>query len=101
VLNSKDGSVESCLWNSPAFKAGLAQGSRLVAVNGIPYSPEVLEFAIRAAQKTHAPIELIVRAADHYRTTTIAYDGGLRYPHLERTSTTPALVDSILAPRER
>ena len=101
VLNSKDGSVESCLWNSPAFKAGLAQGSRVVAVNGIPYSPEVLEFAIRAAQKTHAPIELIVRAADHYRTTTIAYDGGLRYPHLERTSTTPALVDSILAPRER
>ena len=101
VLNSKDGAVETCLWDGPAFRAKLAQGNRLIAVNGIPYSPEVLEAAVRSAQKTHAPIELIARAGDRYVTSALAYDGGLRYPHLERVSATPALVDSILAPRDR
>jgi predicted metalloprotease with PDZ domain len=101
VLNAKDGSVESCRWQGPAFAAGLAHGNRIVAVNGIPYAPEVLEAAIRAAAKRPAPIELIVAAGERYRTTALRYEGGLRYPHLERVPEATARLDAILAPRER
>ena len=101
MINTKDGTLQSVSWGSPAFNAKLTEGAQVLAVNGIPYGPEILESALKAAAASHAPIELTVKTRDGYVTTPVACDGGPRYPHLERINAdTPALLDAILAPRD-
>lgn len=46
-----------------------------------------------------APIELLVKDGEEYKTARIDYHDGLKYPHLERIAGTPDRLDTILAPR--
>jgi predicted metalloprotease with PDZ domain len=98
VVLDKDGVVEDCRWGSAAFDAGIAQGVQLLAVDGRPYSGEVLADAITAAKSNKSPIELILKLRDQYRVVKLNYTGGLRHPHLVRESESPSL-ERILAPR--
>ena len=97
--SDKDGNVMEVLWGSPAFKAGLTESAQILAINGVAYSGDVLQDAIRAARSTHSPIELIVKTGDRYAVAKIDYHDGLRYPHLERDPATPARLDDIIAAR--
>jgi predicted metalloprotease with PDZ domain len=99
VVGSDDGRIRDVRWEGPAFKAGLAPGGNLVAVNSRVFSPEVLRDAIAAAKGGNAPIELLVKHGEWYRTIRIDYHGGLRYPRLERIAGTPDRLGAILAPR--
>lgn len=90
-----NGRIAEVLWGSPAFKAGLSQGFTVVAVNDRAYKPELLKSAISAARTDHRPIELLLRQADHYQTTRIDYQGGLKYPRLERIEGTPDRLEAI------
>jgi predicted metalloprotease with PDZ domain len=99
VTVDKDASLADVLWDSPAFKAGLTSGMTLLAVNGVPYSDEVLAEAIQASKTSTAPIELIVKTADRFKVVKLDYHGGLRNPHLERIEGTPDRLDEILAAR--
>ncbi len=103
VIDDEDkthpGMLKTVAYNGPAFKAKLTEGGQILAVNGILYDPDVLKDAIRAAKDDSAPIELIVRTGDRYRVAQVDYHEGLRYPHLERQGTGPALLDQILTPR--
>ena len=83
-------------WDSPAFKAGLAGGATLIAVNGRSYKSDLIKSAITAAKDSKRPIELLVKSDDQYRTVSIAYDQGLRYPHLERIPAVPDRLSIIL-----
>ena len=94
----KDGSLSEVVWDGPAFKAGLTEGTQMVAVNNETYTAEGLKDAIRAARGGSAPIELLVRNKDTFRTVRIDYHDGLRYPRLERTSGTATSLDEILRP---
>ena len=97
----KEARVTEVQWEGPAFKAGLVAGATLVAVNTVPFDADVLKAAIcEAAKPGAAPIELLVKADDRYRTLRVDYHGGLRYPRLERIPDVPARLDDILAPRE-
>jgi predicted metalloprotease with PDZ domain len=97
---SGDGTVRAVLWGSPAFTAGLAPGNKIAAVNGMAFeSMDVLTDAITAAHTTNAPIELLLRAGARYRTVSIPYHDGLRYPHLERIANTPDRLSDIVAPK--
>jgi len=91
--------VTDVTWDGPAFKAGLAESTQLVAVNGQAYSGDAIKEAVTAAKDKGPAIELIVKNGERYRVVTIDYHGGLRYPHLERVADTPARLDDILAPR--
>ncbi len=94
-----DGAIRGVVWGGPAFKAGLAPGNIIAAVNDAALeNMDILTDAIAAAAKTQAPITLLVRSGARYRTVTIDYHGGLRYPHLERIANTPDRLDSILTP---
>ena len=92
----KDGDIIEVEWDSPAFNAGLTVGSKLIAVNGCALETEDLKAALKARQ---SPLSLLVKTGDIYRTTELKYDGGLRYPMLEPTGTTPRSLDALLAPR--
>ncbi len=95
----KDGKLVDVRWNGPAFDAGLITGASIVAVNGLAYDMDKLKDAITAA-KASGVIELLVKTGDHIRPVRISYNGGLRYPHLERIAGAPARLDAILAARK-
>ena len=90
-----DGEISNVAWDSAAFKAGLAVGTKIVAINGDEYSGEVFKAALKAAK----PMQIIVKQDRYYRTLTLAYSGGLRYPRLEKSGEGDGSLDRLLKPR--
>ena len=95
----KEGKLSSVKWGGLAFEAGLSSALTLVAVNGRAYKAEVLKEAITAAKDGTAPIQLLVREGELFRTVPIAYSGGLRYPTLVRIEGTEDRLSVLLAPK--
>jgi predicted metalloprotease with PDZ domain len=99
VVVGKEGKLNVVRWDGPAFRAGLAPGVQIVAVNGTAYKPELLTDAITAAKGTGPAPELLVKEGDRYRTVRIDDHGGLRYPKLVRIDSVPDRLAAILAPK--
>ncbi len=95
---TKDGTLADVLFYSPAYKAELGPGMKIIAVNGRQYSTSLMHDAIRNSKTMQTPVELIVENTGYYRTVKIDYYGGELYPHLERAASKPDLLDRILAP---
>jgi hypothetical protein len=66
-VSDKESRIDQVAWNGPAFKPGLAGGSKLVAVNMQEYKPERLAAAITANKDGSHPIELLVKEGELYR----------------------------------
>ena len=96
---SAEGNIDDVIWNGVAFKAGITPDMHLEAVNDQKYTPALMRETILAAEKTQQPIKLLLKRGDEYRTISLDYHGGIRYPHLERVGTTPDRLDAILAPK--
>lgn len=100
VMLDRDGFVTFVQWDSPAAKAGVTIGMKLLAVDGLAYDPGRLAKALDRGAKTKAPLELILTLGEVFKTARIDYHGGLRYPHLVRDGSKPALLDDILAAKK-
>lgn len=98
VTLNRDATITAVLWNGPAFKAGLTVGDKILAVNGVAYDSERLKEAIVAARGGQEPITFIVKDGDHFKVTPVTYNGGLRYPRLERIESRPDLLSRIYEP---
>ena len=94
----KDNVVDGVWWDSPAFKAGITPDMHLEAVNDQKVTVAGLREAILSAEKSKQPIKLLLKRGDEFVTVNLDYQGGLRYPHLERVEGTPDRLDAILAP---
>jgi predicted metalloprotease with PDZ domain len=90
-----EGTIMDVVPGMSAAQAGIAPGMKLVAVNGRKWSPEVLW----AALKGRAPLQLLVENIGYYKTYTVNYNGGLRFPHLERMEGKPDMLGEIIHPR--
>ncbi|MGB6304710.1 MAG: M61 family peptidase [Acidobacteriaceae bacterium] len=95
---SHQGVIRDVLFYSPAYKAGLGPGMKIVAVSGRAYTDALMHDAIRNSKNTQAPIELIVENTAYFRDVKIDYHGGERYPHLERVDSKPDILNQILQP---
>jgi len=95
----KDGEIKQVLWDGPAFRAGLAPGSRIIAVDDVAFDVDEFKAVIKAAEHAGTPTNLIVREGERFRTVRLDYHGGLRYPHLERDPSRPDLLEAIFAPK--
>jgi predicted metalloprotease with PDZ domain len=95
---SGDGEITDVRFDSPAFKAGLGPGMKVIAINGHGYSDDVLKTALKKSKDSKEPIELIVSNTDEFRIVPLDYHGGEKYPKLERVEGTPALLDEIIKP---
>ena len=93
-----EGRIGDVIPNSPAAKAGVASGSRIVAVNGRAYSSDTLRDVVKASKTSNAPIELILESGQFFSTVRIPYTGGMRYPHLERVTGKPDLLEVLGKP---
>ncbi len=95
---SARGDIQDVRWGSPADKADLAPGQRLIAVNGNVAGPEALHDAILAAKSSTQPIHLIVQSETFISNTDIDYHGGELYPSLQRIDGTADYLDDITTP---
>ncbi|MGH8054737.1 MAG: M61 family metallopeptidase [Stenotrophomonas sp.] len=94
------GRVSEVRWDSAAFNAGIGSGMQVLAVNDLQYSAEELEEAVRAAKTGTQPIRLLVKQMDVYRTLSIDYHDGLRYPALERIEGSTDYLTPILSAKK-
>jgi predicted metalloprotease with PDZ domain len=93
-----EGAIGDVVMDTPAYKAGVGPGMKLVAVNSRKFSPKVLDEAISAAKKHDQPILLLVEDGDIFRTYRVDYRGGAQHARLERLKDQPDLLSKILAP---
>jgi len=98
---SAGGVVSDVRENSPAWRAGLAPGMRVLAIDGQEFSADVLAYALRRAQHSNAPIALITTQTGWYQTLSLDYHEGVRYPHLARIEGVPDMLAEIAAPHAR
>ena len=101
LLFGDNGNVTGVQWDGPAFNQGVTVGAQVVAVNGVSYSNESLRRALTTSKGDRAPIELLLRNGDQYRTIALDYHDGARYPHLERDATQSDRLTEILSPRSQ
>ncbi len=90
-----DGAVQESLVGGPADLAGITQGMRIVAINDRAYTADLLHDALKAGMKNDQPIRFLVLNEDYYKTCSVNYHGGERYPHLVRVEGKPDLLDEI------
>jgi predicted metalloprotease with PDZ domain len=95
---TSDGLVDNAWNGSPAFRGGISNGMKLVAVNGRRFSIDELKRAIAGSKASAGPIECIVENGSYFSVVRVDYHGGTRYPHLERASGDDVLA-SIAAAR--
>lgn len=98
-FSATSGTVTDVREGSPAWNASLGIDTKIVAVNGRTYSSDLLYDVLEDAAHTHAPITLLAQHGDVYRTISIAYDGGPRYPHLVRIEGTSDRLSEVVRPR--
>ena len=84
--------ISDVIPDSPAARAGVTAGARIIAVNGRRYSSDALSDFVKASATSTAPIELILERGDLFSTSRVDYHGGPRYPHLERIDGKPDLL---------
>lgn len=92
----KNGAVREVLPDSPAGRAGMVAGEKLLGVGGHVYSSRAVEAALAEAKGGRAPLEVVAADGDALRTHRLDWHDGLRYPHLERIDGRPDVLTEIL-----
>ncbi len=93
-----DGTIRDVRWGSPADKAKLAPGQKLIAVNGKVFSSDELTDAITAAKTATDPIHFLMQSQDYITPISIDYHDGMRYPAMVRVDGTKNYLDEITTP---
>jgi predicted metalloprotease with PDZ domain len=86
---------------SPAARAGVPAGAKVLGVNGRALTKETRERLsdALAGSARGVPVELLLQDADFFITAKLDYQGGPRYPTLKRDPGKPDLLSAIAEPR--
>jgi predicted metalloprotease with PDZ domain len=93
-----DGTVVDSIPGMPAFESGVSPYLRIIAVNGRAFSVDELNRALANTRSSAATIVITATNTGEIETHEIRYQGGNRYPHLERVDGTADYLDDILKP---
>jgi predicted metalloprotease with PDZ domain len=96
MIVSDDGAVVDVTRGGTAYDAGVAPGMKIVAVSGEQYSPDKLREAISNAKTVLNPIQFIVANGAQFKTVSMEYHDGLKFPHIERDGSRPDYLSEIL-----
>src|SRR5205807_1353830 len=92
------GVVRDVIVNSPAWKANIAPGMELVAVNGRKFNGDILKDALKAGKTSGSDLELLVANGDFIKAVTVTYHDGEKYPHLVRDESKSDILSEIIKP---
>lgn len=99
LLLDEKGLILDATENRAAARAGAGPGMTVIAVNGRKFSVEVLDAAIAEARQSGKPIDVLVESSDFFRTLSVAYFDGPRFPHLTRIEGRPDTLTLVLKAR--
>ena len=72
---------------------------KIIAVNGRQFSTTELHHAVADSAKSTAPLLLLIKDGEYYKTLSLDYHDGEKYPHVVRNDTNgPAILDEIAKP---
>ncbi len=101
---AKDGTINDVRWGSPADKAKLAPGQKIIAINGraIPAEGDdqiqLFHEVLTTAKTGTQPIHFVVGTEIYVNQIDIDYHDGERYPVLVRDETQKDYMDEITRP---
>ena len=98
ILVEEDGTIIDVIPETPAFKAGLAPGMKLIAVNERKYSKDIIRDALKLGKTSSLPLDLLAANGEFFKTYSVSYRGGERYPYLEQDPSIPELLGLIISP---
>ena len=93
-----DGTIFDVRVGSPADKAKLAPGQKLIAVNNLVFSSEALHQALVAAKTSTEPIHFLMQSEKYITPVNIDYHDGERYPTMVRVDGVKDYLDEITTP---
>lgn len=97
-VHSDDGAIIDVVRDSPAWRAGLGPGMKILAVNARTWSAQNLREAIAADRASSAPMEMTIQSQSVIFRASVDDHNGSRYPRLERNSA-PDTLSELLRPR--
>ncbi len=97
ALDDKGG-IHDVIYDGLAWKAGIAPGTMLAAVNGRKFTPDILHDALKEARGNGRSLELLIINGDYYKSYTLNYHEGEKYPHLVRDESKPDVLGDIIKP---
>ncbi|HEY1743607.1 MAG TPA: M61 family peptidase [Granulicella sp.] len=98
VTLSSDNTINDVRWGSPADKAKLAPGQKLIAVNGRVLSADVLHEALANAKSNTEPLHFLMQTQSYIKQVDVDYHDGERYPVMVRADDAKDYLDEITAP---
>jgi len=98
LVVKEDGTVADVAYNGLAEKAGVAPATKIIAVNNRQFTPTVLRETVASTANAKKTIELLIKSGEYYSTHKIEYEGGEKFPHLERDNSKADILSDIIAP---
>ena len=99
LIVKEDGEIEDTIEGMDAARAGIGPGMKIVAVNGRRFMPQVFRDALTAGKNSSEPLQLLVENTDYFRTFSLNYHGGEKYPHLMREESKKDMLSEIIRAR--
>lgn len=96
ILVDNQGTVRDSMMESIGYKAGLTPNVKIVAINGRRFTPALLRTALLEARNSKDPIQFIIENDEFFKTVSVDYHDGPRYPKLIRDSNRPDLLSEII-----
>ena len=99
LILKEDGEVEDTIEGMDAARAGIGPGMKVLAVNGRRFTFDIFRDALRAGKNGSQPLQLLVENTDYFRTFSLNYHEGEKYPHLVRDESKPDQLSDIIRAR--
>src|SRR5215469_4009662 len=94
----RDGSVIDSIPGMPAFESGISPYIKIIGVNSSAFSVDELKRAVRDSETKSSTIEVMTDNSGKMELHKIHYQGGSRFPHLERLDASLDYLDEMLKP---
>ncbi len=96
LIVKEDGTIEDTIEGMDAARAGIGPEMKIVAVNGRRFNFQVFRDALSASRSSAQPLQLLIENTDYFRTFSLDYHGGEKYPNLTRDQSKPDMLIDII-----
>lgn len=96
LLVKESGEIQDTIEGMVAARAGIGPDMTIVAVNGRRFTPQVFRQALRETKNSSQPLQLLVENTDYFRTFSLDYHDGEKYPHLVRDESKKDMLSDII-----
>ena len=98
LLLKDDGQVTDVIPGKAADKAGIGPGMKLLGINGRRWTSDRLREAVESTRGGKGKLVFLMENQEFFKTVTLNYSEGEKYPLLKRVEGKPDLLGDVLRP---